>query len=54
MTVDLERATYRGFRLLVTPTAIQVSTRDGRPVGVCQSMSSVRRLVRGYLREARA
>lgn len=51
--MNVERSTYQGFRLLVTPQSIRVSTRDGRPVGICQSMSSVRRLVRGYRRESR-
>lgn len=54
MNASVERVVYLGYRLVVTPYIVLVSTSDGRPVGVCQSMSSVRRLVRGYLREARA
>lgn len=51
---DVERTTYQGFNLLVTPRGVLVSTADGRPVAQCCSMSTARRVVRGYRREARS
>ncbi len=50
----VERVSYLGYPMLVTERDVHVLRPDGRPLGVERSMSSARRLVRGYRKASRA
>lgn len=48
--LQVERALYRGFVLVMDCYEVQVLRADGRRIGCARTLSGARRIVRGYRR----